>query len=263
MKQMLGRKQTSHNKDWVWAYEHIEELISPEEVRRYADAAVSEIQDTAAGKKAAYAYSAGKDSIVLADLCSKAGVHTGYFAYCDLDYPAFVEWVTANKPTGVQMMHTGIGLDWLSDHQNLIFAEGQLGQRWHQISQRGPFTRMYSDNGLNLLLVGHRKIDGNVCGPEGYIRKRSGETRFSPLRDWPHEAILGYIHYNHLPLPPIYGWKDGWVQGTHAWPEREFCSNDAMKGYREIYAIDPSIVIEAAKQIPGAQTFLESEVGLV
>lgn len=260
MKQVLGRKQTSKNEDWLNAWENIESLISPAEVKDFADDALSEIWKATKGKKSAYAYSGGKDSIVLADLCEKAGINTGYFAYCDLDYPAFVEWVKANKPAGVRMMHTGYGLDWLSRHQNLIFAEGQLGQRWHQISQRGPFTRMFFDNGLDVLLVGHRSIDGNFCGPDGYIRKQSGETRFSPIRNWPHEALMGYIHYNSLPLPPIYGWKDGWVQGTHAWPEREFCSHDIGKGYREVYEIDPGIVIRAAEIIPSARHFLE-EVG--
>lgn len=260
MKQVLGRKQTSKNEDWLYAVAHIEELISLEEVKELSDIAVGEIRAATAGKRAAYAYSGGKDSIVLADLCEKAGVTTGFFAYCDLDYPAFVEWVRANKPTCVRMMHTGIDLEWLYHHQNLIFAEGLVGQRWHQISQRGPFTKMFFDNHLDLLLMGHRTIDGNFCGPDGYIRKSSGEVRFSPLRAWPHEALLGYIHYNSLPLPPIYGWKDGWVQGTHAWPEREFCSNDIMKGYREVWEIDPAVVIGAAQKIPSARRFLE-EVG--
>ena len=257
MKQYLGRKQTSRNADWLYAVAHIEELISRDEVERFAADALSEIRTATAGKKAAYAYSAGKDSIVLADLCEKAGITTGFFAFCDLDYPAFIAWVRENKPAGVQMMHTGYGLDWLYHHQNLIFAEGLVGQRWHQISQRGPFTRMFFENNLDLLLMGHRTIDGNFCGPDGYIRKKTGEVRFSPLRAWPHEAVLGYIHYNRLPMPPIYGWKDGYVQGTHAWPEREFCSHDVMKGYREVYEIDPAIVIKAAEKLPSARRFLE------
>lgn len=260
MKQVLGRKQSSKNEDWIQAFRNIEDLISPEEVNYFAEDAIKQIQEATAEKKAAFAYSAGKDSIVLAHLCEKAALTTGFFAYCDLDYPAFIAWVQENKPQGVQMMHTGYGLDWLAQHQDLIFAEGQLGQRWHQISQRRPFTRMFFENQLDLLLVGHRTIDGNVCGPGGYIRKNTGEVRFSPIRLWPHEAVLGYIHYNRLPLPPIYQWKDGWVQGTHAWPEREFCSDDIMRGYREVYDIDPSIVLNAAKKLSSACHFLE-EVG--
>ena len=260
MKQVLGRKQSSKNEDWIQAFSHIEELISPEEVNEFAAASLEEMRQATEGKRVAYAYSAGKDSIVLAHLCEKLSITNGFFAYSELDYPEFVRWVKANKPEGVELMHTGISYGWLKKHQNLIFAEGQLGQRWHLISQRGPFTRMFFENHLDLLLVGHRRIDGNFCGPNGYIRKRSGETRYSPIRDWPHEALLGYIHYNHLSLPPIYGWKDGWIQGTHAWPEREFCSQDIMKGYREVYEIDPSIVLRAARYLPSARHFLE-EVG--
>ena len=165
MIQMLGRKQTSKNSDWLYAYTNIEDLISPEEVQAYADDSLKEIRRETFGKRAAYAYSAGKDSIVLADLCEKAGISRGYFAYCDLDYPAFVAWVREHKPAGVVMMHTGYGLDWLYQHQNLIFAEGQLGQRWHQISQRGPFTSMFFDNHLDVLIVGHRRIDTVLADP--------------------------------------------------------------------------------------------------
>ena len=255
----LGRKQTSRNADWLYAVEHIEDLISRQEVDEYAAKAITHIQTVTAGRRAAYAWSGGKDSIVLASLCEQAGVHTGFFAYCDLDYPAFIEWVRAHKPAGVQMLHTGYDLDWLVKHQDLIFAEGIRGQRWHMISQRGPFTRMFFENDLDMLIVGHRVIDGNVCGKDGYIRKKSGEVRFAPIRDWPHEALLGYIHYHGLELPPFYGWKDGYIQGTHAWPEREICPS-IEQGYREVYEIDPSILYEAAKKLPSARRFLEKEV---
>lgn len=255
----LGRKQVSNHSDWLYVLEHIADYISAEEVEEYAVKAISNIRMVSDGKHAAYAWSGGKDSIVLADLCAKAGVNEGYFAYCDLDYPEFVKWCSDNKPDGVTMMHTGYGLEWLSHHQELIFAEGSIGQRWHQISQRGPFTRMFFEKHLDVLLVGHRVIDGNVCGKDGYIRKKSGEVRYTPISDWPHEAVLGYIHYHNLSLPPIYGWKNGFVIGTHAWPEREFCKT-LEQGYREVYAIDPSIVKSAAEYIPSARHFLETEV---
>ena len=262
MRQILGRKYTSRNEDWIRAMNHIEELISPEEVEQFASDSLSEMREAVAGKRVAYAYSGGKDSIVLADLCEKLSITQGYFSYCELDYPEFIRWVKQNKPAGVEMMHTGLGYGWLKRNQDMIFAEGLLGQRWHLVTQRGSFTRMFFDNHLDLLIVGHRRIDGNFCGRNGYIRKKSGETRYSPMRDWPHEALLGYIHYHNLQLPPIYGWKDGFVQGTHAWPEREFCCDDIMRGYREVYEIDPSIVERAAKYLPSARHFLEQEVGV-
>ena len=36
MTRILGRKHHSSNADWLYAVEHIEELISPEEVQEYA-----------------------------------------------------------------------------------------------------------------------------------------------------------------------------------------------------------------------------------
>ena len=260
MKQYVGRKQSSNNADWLYAVEHIEEFISPEEVEIYAAKAAERISQACSGKKVAYAWSGGKDSIVLGDILAKLGITEGYFAYCDLDYPAFISWVKANRPAGVTMMHTGYNLEWLAKHQELIFATGHTGQRWHQISQKGPFTEMFFSHGLDLLLLGHRVIDGNVCGPEGFIRKKTGEVRYNPLYDWPHEAILGYIHYHGLSLPPFYGWKDGYVQGTHAWPERDHCKT-LHQGYQEVYDIDSSIIIEAARYIPSALDFLR-EVGV-
>ena len=256
----LGRKQSSKNADWLYAMENIERLISREEVNDFAEKAVADVRRESAGIKAAYAWSGGKDSIVLGDICEKAGIETGYFAYSELDYPEFVCWCMEHKPDGVIPINTGYDLEWLSRHQNLIFAEGQLGQRWHIINQRGPFTDMFFDNGLDILVVGHRVIDGNVCGADGYIRKKSGEVRYAPLANWPHEAILGYIHYNHLSMPPIYDWKDGFVIGTHAWPEREFCKS-VTQGYQEVYDIDRSIVENAALVLSSARHFLEREVG--
>ena len=261
MKQVLGSKHHTTNQQWLDAIANIESLVSVDEVSAYAERATERIRSAVHGKHAAYAWSGGKDSIVLADLCAAAGVTEGYFAYCDLDYPAFVRWCAQYKPTGVEMMHTGHGptchgLDLLVEHPELIFARGAVGQRWHQISQRRPFSRMFFDHKLDVLLVGHRKIDGNVCGQDFTIRKNTGETRYAPIADWPHEVLLGYIHYHGLALPPIYGWKDGFIQGTHAWPERDFCDT-LEQGYREVYEIDPSIIVKAAKKLPSAAAFLK------
>ena len=123
-----------------------------------------------------------------------------------------------------------------------------------------------SDEGLFPFVISYEMSKGAAtdfstlleapAGKDGFIRKKTGEIRFNPLYDWPHEAILGYIHYHRLALPPIYGWKDGYTQGTHAWPERDYC-NSLNQGYREVWDIDHTVIEKAAEYIPSARSFLE------
>ena len=81
-------------------------------------------------------------------------------------------------------------------------------------------------------------------------------TRFSPLAAWKHEHILAYIHYHQLLLPPIYGWKNGYLCGTHPWPARQW-TGSIENGWREVYDIDPGIVLVAAEKIDSARAFLK------
>ena len=55
MKRVIGRKQSSTNDTWLYALEHIEELVSPQDVDAYAQWAVKRIQEATKGKTAAYA----------------------------------------------------------------------------------------------------------------------------------------------------------------------------------------------------------------
>ena len=84
-----------------------------------------------------------------------------------------------------------------------------------------------------------------------------GITRFSPLSDWSHEHILAFIHYHQLPLPPIYGWSNGYLCGTHPWPARQWTSSEE-NGWREVYTIDKSVVTTASDYLPGARAYLEA-----
>ena len=257
MKILLGRKQTSKNSDWLYAMEHIEELISRREVNNYANIAIERIANAAKGKKAAYAWSAGKDSIVLGKLCEQAGVKDCFFGHCDLEFPAYLDWALSHKPEGCEVINTGIDLDWLAQHPELMFVDDAASlNRWYGMLQRKTFTTYFEEHGADVLIVGHRVMDGNTCGKDYTIRKKSGETRFSAIGDWPHEAVLGFIHYNGLELPPTYQWEDGWVFGPTPWPIwGRPDSHEA--GFKLIYDLDPSIVVKAAEKIPAARAFLE------
>lgn len=60
---MLGRKQSvRNNEDWKNALDYIEETVSKKELDSLVKKTVKDIKEKCKGKKAAYAWSAGKDS---------------------------------------------------------------------------------------------------------------------------------------------------------------------------------------------------------
>lgn len=259
MKTVLGRKQASNNALWLEVAGHIEDYVTREELAEAVATVSAAIAERTRGKRAAYAWSGGKDSIVLGDICAKLGITDCVFAHSDLEYPAFLEWCLTNKPEGCEVIDVGLDLDWLSEHQIMLFPKSKELNRWYQLIQRKAFTKYFFDHDLDILLVGHRKADGNVVGKDSIVSKGSGEVRYAPLADWSHEMVLAYIHYNNLSLPPIYEWRNGYRCGTHPWPSRMYMPT-VEQGFREVYEIDASIVERAAEKLPSARHFLETEV---
>lgn len=259
MKNVLGRKQNVKNEDWMKAMEDIESLITKEELDEAVNAAVVDIRRETAGKKAAYAWSAGKDSLVLAEICRMAGVTDCMLAVCDLEYPVFMDWIEANKPDGLEIINTGQNLEWIGKHPEMLFPrDSQTAARWFAIVQHKAQAQYYKAHDLDMILLGRRRADGNYCGRGSNIyTDGKGVTRYSPLATWKHEAILGFIHYYHIPMAPIYSWPNGYLCGTHPWPARQWTGNQES-AWKEVYTIDPGIVKDAAKIIESASWYLKS-----
>ena len=217
MKNILGRKQSVKNEDWLKAVEDIENLISKEELDEMVNAAVEDIRQETAGKKVAYAWSGGKDSLVLAEICRMAGVTDCMLAVCDLEYPAFMNWIEANKPDGLEIINTGQNLEWIGKHPEMLFPrDSQTAARWFSIVQHRAQAKYYKAHDLDMILLGRRRADGNYCGRGSNIyTDGKGVTRYSPLAAWKHEAVLGFTHYYRVPVPPIYSWLNGYLCGTH------------------------------------------------
>lgn len=256
---MLGRKQSISNEQWLKAVANIKNIVSAAEVKKFENAAIADIRAKTKGKEAAYAWSGGKDSIVLGVICERAGIKNCMMGICNLEYPAFMAWVEKNKPAGLEIINTGQGLDWLVKHPEMLFPDSTRASRWFSIVQHAAQTKYCKTHEIDILLVGRRKADGNYVGKGDnvYINGK-GVTYFSPLADWSHEVVLAYIAYNELPLPPIYGWLNGYKCGTHPWPARQHIK-DHKDGWREISSIDPTVTEEAAKAgVSSAIEFLEA-----
>lgn len=260
MNKVLKTKLAKGNSNSMWqeVFDNIEDYVSKKEVESFASDTISDIRSTIKGKKSAYGWSAGKDSIVLDDLCRKAGMKKSVMAMTQLEFPAFVNWVLANKPEGCEIRITHHNLKWLAQHQNRLFPEDAKGDNiWFQEVQRNTIAQYYIDNALDLIVLGRRTADGNSV-PAKVVTKKNGQTVYCPIRDWPHEVLLGYIRYHGLPLPPIYDWEDGWIYGTHTWAVRRMRPPSLQGSWKSVYDIDPSVVVTAGKYIPSAREFLQS-----
>ena len=134
----LGRKQRIDNSAWLEAVATIEEAVSRAELDELTAATVADIKAVTAGKCAAYAWSAGKDSIVLGKLCEAAGVTDSMIGVCDLEYPAFAAWIEEHKPAGCEVINTHQDIDWLVKHQEMLFPKDSAAAgRWFSIVQLG------------------------------------------------------------------------------------------------------------------------------
>jgi len=253
---MLGKKQSISNDAWIKAMACIKNTVAHTEIKELENQAIAEIRAKTKSKKAAYAWSAGKDSIVLGAICEKAGAKDCMLGICNLEYPAFLSWVDENKPSNLEVINTGQDIDWLVKHPEMLFPSGSRAGRWFTIVQHNAQAKYFREHKLDLLLLGRRKADGNFVGKGDNVYTAKGVTRYSPLSNWTHEQLLAYIAYNDLKLPPIYDWPNGYKCGTHPWPARQWTGN-VENGWTEIYAIDPSIVQEAALHIESAKLFLE------
>ena len=254
MNRILGRKQNIKNEDWIDAMNRIEELVTKKELDAKVKETVAEIKEKTKGKNAAYAWSAGKDSIVLGKICEKAGVKKCVLVRSDLEYKAFTDWIEEHKPEGLTVINTGHDLKWLSKHPQMLFPqESNTASLWFHIVQHRGQAKYYKDNNLDILLLGRRRADGNYVGRGSNIYTNGQEvTRYSPLADWTHEEILAYIHYYKCDLPPIYGWKNGYLCGTHSWAARQW-TGSTLNGWKEVYEIEPEIVKDAAEYFPEAK----------
>lgn len=264
MKQVLGKKQTSRNEDFVKAWNDIEQLVSREEAERLVAQAVEDIRAKTQGKKVAYSWSGGKDSLALQVVCERAGIHQCVLCTASkIEYPGFVEWCKTHAPKGLTIVdNPSLDIQWVAQHPGFLFpTDSKFAAQWFKRIQHRGQAIYFKENNLDIIILGRRIQDGNYTGGAGQniYTNSKGVTRFSPIAHWKHEEVLAVIHYflGHN-LPPIYDTFNGFIVGTGVWPARQWVGT-VQNGWKELYDINPSMVEEAAPYFQSAQEFLNTK----
>ena len=262
---MLKRKQNSANADWVKAWAGIESAPAFAEVDALAESTAERIRKAMlapGASRVAFAWSGGKDSLVLESLCREAGVSKSVFVTDRaLDYPEFLSWVEKHRPEGCECIDVGLGWDFLLRHPELLFPTAKVLPKWYALVQHRGQKSFYRKNGLDAMFFGRRKADGNmVRGSEEdcfAMNATDGRKVLCPIADWSHEHVLAFLKKRRIPMPPIYGWPDGWRQGTHLSPCRLSLGSEEAN-WKELWSFAPDVVKEAAGHLAGAQKFIET-----
>lgn len=258
----VGPKQGGDNSRWQSVWENIRTLYPQEKAQALVEQTAAEVQETVAGRAAGWGWSGGKDSQALAVVMEAAGVRRCVLGMTGgLEYPAFLRWATDHMPPDLDVIdNDALTLGWLAEHQEMLFPQdSKTAARWFKLIQHRAQAIFFARYDLDLLILGRRLADRNHVGDArtGVYTNREGVTRYSPIRHWTHEDVLAVCSWYETPLPPCYGWPNGWVVGSGCWPARQWTGSTA-NGWAEIYSIDPFIVGEAAQCIDSARHFLET-----
>lgn len=256
---LLGRKQRlADPAAWLAAMEHARHTVPDPELDELIDRAVDAVTRAARTSRVAYAWSGGKDSQALRHVMALAGVHECVLGMsAGLEWPAMLRWHTDHMPPDCTVVAAPLDLAWLRTRPAMLFPQGAHGPRWFSLIQHRAQRRYFRAERLDLLALGRRRSDGNYVGPPGSDRytDRHGVTRWSPLADWPHEAVFALMHRENLPLPPCYGWPRGFQVGTGPWPARQWTRN-FDHGFTECWTIDADVIRQAAAELPAAADWM-------
>jgi len=239
----------------VW--KQIDQIISKEHIDQLTQKTLATISNTLNSlrlteSEIAVGWSGGKDSSVVTSLMQKLGIKK--FGHCtshiDLEYPALNTFYEQNRPSGCKVIrYTPGGLDWLAENKEYLFRKDNV--EWFKLQWKAQY-QFAQENNIKLVVMGRRRLDNNLVSKTG-LTKNKHFIAYSPIKDWYHEEVLGYVFYNNIELPPCYEWVRGFNTGPDPWPKYRTPNLPEKENWKILHQIDKGIVEKASKYFPLAQ----------
>ena len=256
---MAIKKQSISESTFAQLWETADTLITEREIDLKSEKTSEEIYRNTKGKRCAFGWTGGKDSITLRHVCEMAGIYDCLLAISepDLEYGEYLTWLSNHSPENLSIISSGHDLKWLSRHPEMLFpSDSKISSKWFSIVQHKIQDQYTKDNGLDVLILGRRRQDGNYLGPKGkLIYTTQKGTRYNPIGMWTHQEVFALCKHKNYPLPPFYSWPRGFKVGTGGWPKRKR-NGTIRETWKEILQIDPSIVTRASEYFESAREFL-------
>lgn len=195
------------------------------------------------GERVVYAWSGGKDSVVLDSLMRMVGNHIGVCVCTQLEYPCVDAFLMGNKPPRTEIVRTTHDLAWLRRNPKMLFpADSRTKSDWLRIVQHSHTDEFAKRVGASMLVFGRRTEDGNVMKSKLYTVEGRAR-RYNPLKDFTHLQIWGIVRHFELPEYPLYArHASSLVTGTGSWAQEP--SWDIVK------ATDPALYARVRRFFP-------------
>lgn len=242
---MLKSKKHNTEEEWRSAFRQVKSIVSLAEINQKIFNAVKLIKRETAGKKAFFGWSGGKDAQALRVVCELAGITTCVLGAPakELEYPSFNQYIEEHGPAGLHIIRTKIDLDYLEANPEMLFpTDFYYDEKWANIFIRQPWYDYCKETGAEVIILGNRTQDGNICGKDGVYYKGKLK-KVCPIYNFTHEDVFAVLQYYNMPLSPQYWYKDGFKYGSHPWAKRTaMYSKDKETPMKEIMQIDPTII---------------------
>lgn len=189
------------------------------------------------GKRVALAFSGGKESILLLELCREnlldvtlVNVQTRSFSW-----PEHLRYLSSFRPLTITTKHDW---QWLSEHREMLFPKtSPQRNRWFSQVQRYGIDHYARKNNIDVVLWGRRHEENTVKATE---YTHNGYLVSHPICNMQRSDVFAEIKKRKLELSPLYQYPDSDRRGVHMWVTRQ---DEPPWGVIE--SIEPEIYKEA------------------